>query len=82
MPLMALSQVLFTQGFGVRRACEGLVAGGHVRVGGTLLTDPGARVETEGLRFEVEVFVNGPNAAMLCHGNGKVEFSDSIHGSG
>ena len=54
MPLMALSQVLFTQGFGVRRACEGLVAGGHVRVGGTLLTDPGARVETEGLRFEVE----------------------------
>ena len=30
---MRLSQIVFSQGFGARRACEGLVAGGFVAIG-------------------------------------------------
>ncbi len=51
---MTLEQVLFTQGFGTRRVCAGLVANGLVRVHGEVVDDPGARFETEGLVFEVE----------------------------
>jgi len=32
-----LSQILFSQGFGARRACEGLVAGGCVSIGGVVI---------------------------------------------
>ncbi len=49
----AWAQVLFSQGFGVRRACEGLVHSGQVRLAGTLVDDPAALVETTGLQFEV-----------------------------
>jgi len=52
MAKMAWAQVLFTQGFGVRRACEGLVRSGQVRLAGTVVDDPAALVETAGLRFE------------------------------
>jgi 16S rRNA pseudouridine516 synthase len=54
MAKMVWSQVLFTQGFGVRRACEGLVLSGQVRLAGTVVDDPAALVETTGLQFEVE----------------------------
>jgi len=50
---MKLSQLLFSQGFGARRECEGLIASGHVRVHGELVDDPFAEVEPEGLRFSV-----------------------------
>jgi 16S rRNA pseudouridine516 synthase len=51
---MRLAQVLFTQGFGSRRLCAGLVASGLVSVGGRVLDDPDAEVDTQGLVFEVE----------------------------
>jgi 16S rRNA pseudouridine516 synthase len=51
---MRLSQVLFSQGFGSRRHCAGLVAAGLVRIGGQVVDDPDADVDTEGLVFEVE----------------------------
>jgi 16S rRNA pseudouridine516 synthase len=51
---MQLQQLLFSQGFGTRRICAGLVEQGHVLVGGEVVTDPGAEVEPEGLGFTVQ----------------------------
>jgi 16S rRNA pseudouridine516 synthase len=48
-----LAQVLFSQGFGARRECEGLIVSGHVRIGGKAVDDPFAEVDTDGLVFEV-----------------------------
>jgi 16S rRNA pseudouridine516 synthase len=50
---MRLSQILFSQGFGTRRLCAGLIQHGEVRVGGELVEDPEAEYEPEGLNFEV-----------------------------
>jgi 16S rRNA pseudouridine516 synthase len=50
---MKLSQVLYSQGFGARRECEGLVATGHVRIGGVVHDDPHEDVVPEGLVFSV-----------------------------
>lgn len=49
-----LAQILFSQGFGPRRTCAGLVAAGLVRVGGAVVDDPHAAFDTDGLVFEVE----------------------------
>ncbi|HSM21475.1 MAG TPA: S4 domain-containing protein, partial [Rubrivivax sp.] len=51
---MQLAQILFTQGFGTRRICAGIVAAGRVRIGGQVVDDPHADMATEGLVFEVE----------------------------
>ncbi|MBK9682352.1 MAG: 16S rRNA pseudouridine(516) synthase [Betaproteobacteria bacterium] len=51
---MHLAQILFTQGFGTRRLCAGLVAAGRVRIGGCVVDDPHADIATDGLVFEVE----------------------------
>jgi 16S rRNA pseudouridine516 synthase len=51
---MRWSQVLFSQGFGARRECEGLIVSGFVRHDGVVIDDPDAEVEPEGLAFEVE----------------------------
>ena len=50
---MRLSQVLFSQGFGARRECEGLILGGHVTLDGAVCDDPFFEVEPEGLTFGV-----------------------------
>jgi len=50
---MNLAQLLFTQGFGTRRECEGLVASGHVTVAGQRVDDPFVDVEPKGLAFTV-----------------------------
>ncbi len=52
-PPMKLSQVLFSQGFGARRECEGLIASGHVSIGGQVHDDPFEEVAPEGLVFSV-----------------------------
>ena len=54
MAKMAWAQVLFTQGFGVRRACDGLLRSGQVRLAGAVVDDPAALVETAGLQFDVD----------------------------
>ena len=51
---MRLAQILFTQGFGTRRDCAGLVAAGRVRVAGRVVDDPQAEFDTDGLAFEVD----------------------------
>ena len=50
---MRLSQILFSQGFGARRECEGLILGGHVRLAGAVCDDPFFEVEPAGLNFAV-----------------------------
>jgi 16S rRNA pseudouridine516 synthase len=50
---MKLSQVLFSQGFGARRECEGLILSGHVTLNGAVCDDPWLEVDPEGLVFGV-----------------------------
>ena len=50
---MRLSQILFSQGFGARRECEGLILGGQVSLAGAVCDDPFFEVEPEGLNFAV-----------------------------
>lgn len=50
---MNLAQVLFSQGFGTRRECEGLVLGGHVHHEGQVCNDPSIHMPTEGLILKV-----------------------------
>ncbi|MDI9233157.1 pseudouridine synthase [Limnohabitans lacus] len=51
---MRLEDILFSQGFGTRRVCAGLVQQGHVQVGGEVVTDAGEFYEPEGLVFKVQ----------------------------
>lgn len=51
---MRVADLLFTQGFGSRRECAGLVAAGRVRVAGSTLLDPAQDVQAEGLLFCVD----------------------------
>ena len=51
--MMKLSQVLFSQGFGARRECEGLILGGHVTLDGQVCDDPFREVDPQGLVFGV-----------------------------
>lgn len=50
---MRLAQILFSQGFGTRRLCAGLVLHGEVSVNGEVVDDPDADFDTAGLRFTV-----------------------------
>jgi 16S rRNA pseudouridine516 synthase len=49
-----LQDILFSQGFGTRRVCAGLIQQGHVSVDGQRVGDAAAEFETPGLRFEVD----------------------------
>ena len=50
---MKLSQVLYSQGFGARRECEGLIVSGFVRIAGQVHDDPFEDVDPHGLQFSV-----------------------------
>jgi 16S rRNA pseudouridine516 synthase len=54
MPTLRLSQVLFSQGFGTRRECDGLIIDGHVAVANVTVDDPDLPVDTDGLVFSVD----------------------------
>ena len=49
-----LAQILFSQGFGTRRDCDGLVLGGWVRHAGAVVDDPDASFDPAGLVLEVQ----------------------------
>lgn len=51
---MQLQDILYSQGFGTRRTCAGLIQQGLVAVGEQPCTDPGAEFEPAGLRFTVQ----------------------------
>ena len=50
---MRLSQILFSQGFGTRRLCAGLIYNGEVSVAGEIIEDPEQEFECENFSFEV-----------------------------
>ncbi len=50
---MRLDQVLFSQGFGTRRDCAGLLRHGEVEIDGQVQGDPAAEFATEALVFKV-----------------------------
>ena len=51
---MRLDQILFSQGFGTRRVCAGLIELGEVRVAGQVIDDPRADLPTAGLVLKVQ----------------------------
>lgn len=54
MSQLQLQEILFSQGFGTRRICAGLIQQGRVRVGGQVHDDPLQLFQPEGLEFEVQ----------------------------
>jgi 16S rRNA pseudouridine516 synthase len=50
---MQLQDVLYSQGFGTRRVCAGLIQQGRVTVAGETVTDATSELEAEGLAFTV-----------------------------
>jgi 16S rRNA pseudouridine516 synthase len=66
---MQLQDILYSQGFGTRRVCAGLVQLGHVAVAGETCTDPHAEFATEGLRFAVQgtEWPFAPRAYVMLH---------------
>ena len=63
---MTLDRILQSQGFGTRKWCRQLIADGEVSVGGTVMTDYRAALETDGLtlhlfgeewEFRAQVFI-------------------------
>jgi len=66
---MRLDDILFSQGFGSRRECAGLLAARLVRVAGRIETDPAVDLATDGLQFEVEgqVWTFQANSLVLLH---------------
>jgi 16S rRNA pseudouridine516 synthase len=51
---MQLQDILYSQGFGTRRVCAGLIQQGYVSVGGQPCTDASTGFEPAGLRFTVQ----------------------------
>lgn len=49
-----LQDILFSQGFGTRRVCAGLVQQGHVAVDGAVVLEPAETFDTQGLNFVVQ----------------------------
>lgn len=54
MAVFSLQDILFSQGFGTRRVCAGLIQQGLVSVGGAVQTDTLAAFDTQGLHFTVQ----------------------------
>ena len=51
---MQLQDVLYSQGFGTRRVCAGLIQHGLVAIDGEVVLDAALNVQTQGLRFTVQ----------------------------
>ena len=51
---MQLQDILYSQGFGTRRVCIGLVQRGDVSIGGQVCDDPSADLDETDLRFSVQ----------------------------
>lgn len=51
---MKAEQVLFSQGFGTRHECVGIIANGRFKANGELVTDPCEEIDTDNLTFEVD----------------------------
>lgn len=67
--MMQLQEILFSQGFGPRRVCLGLVEHGRVTVAGNRVDDPFAEFDPVGLGFTVEgkPWIYHPKAYVMLH---------------
>ena len=54
MASLQIQHILFSQGFGTRRVCAGLVQQGFVTVAGAVVVDATSQVPVEGLEFNVQ----------------------------
>src|SRR5665213_214599 len=54
MHTMSLQNILFTQGFGTRRVCAGLIQQGFVSIAQQVPTGPAIEFVAKGLRFTVQ----------------------------
>jgi 16S rRNA pseudouridine516 synthase len=66
---MQLQDILFSQGFGTRRVCAGLVQQGHVVVAGQTVTDATTEFEEQHLEFLVDgvAWPYQDNAYLMLH---------------
>jgi len=53
MSSLPLERILQSQGFGTRKGCRELIEAGEVSIGGEIVTDSRAPIETDGLEFSV-----------------------------
>ncbi len=53
MSKLTLDRILHTQGFGTRKWCRELIEDGEVAIAGSVVTNPNASLETDGLEFSV-----------------------------
>ena len=69
MARMQLQDILFSQGFGTRRVCAGLVQQGFVAVAGSVCEDASTLFEAEGLAFQVqgELWLYHAKAYLMLH---------------
>ncbi|MDM0058578.1 pseudouridine synthase [Variovorax fucosicus] len=51
---MLLQDILYSQGFGTRRVCAGLIQQGFVTIAGAVVADSAVDVAAQGLRFTVQ----------------------------
>lgn len=51
---MKAEQILFSQGFGTRHECTGIIANGRFKANNLLVKDPYKDIDTENLLFEVD----------------------------
>ena len=80
MKSMTLEKMLQSQGFGSRKQCAQLVREGRVRVGKSLMTDPGTPFvagEIETFQVDDQVWPYRPQAYLLLHKPAHVECSHS-----
>ncbi|MFM1907079.1 MAG: hypothetical protein RLZZ591_756 [Pseudomonadota bacterium] len=54
MTTMRLDNILYSQGFGTRRVCAGLIQQGLVSVNGSKVSDPSSEWSSEGLHYTVQ----------------------------
>lgn len=66
---MQAAQLLYSQGFGTRRECAGLIAHGLLEIDGRVVEDPGEVVAPEGLVFRVrgETWRYQARAVLMLH---------------
>lgn len=58
---MRLDDILYSQGFGTRRVCAGLIQQGHVAVNGEKVLEPGSEWVSDGLSYSVQ------GTTWVCH---------------
>jgi 16S rRNA pseudouridine516 synthase len=78
---MKTERLLQSQGFGSRKECRSLIRSGALCIGGQVIDDPFAEVDTSGLTFEVrgEIWQYREKAYLMLHKPANYECSHKPH---